>query len=115
MITISTHIGHAIAEAVYKLEFYADALLDIRAQRREIIEMDAISETRRKYLLEINSDVTTAVRKQLSEIQHTHAELIQKSADRIADSVPVTFSTEYPVLPANDALFDVYEGQGDMQ
>ena len=101
-----------IAEAAIRLEFWASAIMRMRAERRQIIELKEVSETRRQYLLMVNTDLTCAARKILSQHQHDHAELLQQSADRIAESVPVTVDHDTPTLSANDGTFDVYEGRG---
>ena len=113
---INTNTNARLVRALECVEYWNEKLMDSRSERRELILLGSLLlPDERNHLLGVNSKVTAFIRNKLSEAQFEHADAMEEAADRIADSVPVTFSTEYPVLPANDALFDVYEGQGDVQ
>jgi len=108
---ITNKVAEAIADAVFRLEFWADSLVDIRAQRKEIIARQDVSRPRRKYLLEENSDVTAAIRECLAEAQKKHIEIIQGAADRIAEGVATVMDRDYPTLSANECIFDYHQGE----
>ena len=101
-----------IAEALFKLEFWHTELQTIRAERREIITDTELSDPRRAYKLNLNYDMTYAIRERFKECQQEYAWAIRESINRIAESVPVTVDHNTPTLSANDGAFDVYEGRG---
>lgn len=65
-----------VIELIHIVEFWSDALLNVRAERRDIIQLD-VPEPRRDYLLAVNADLTGVIRRKLSDSQHDHAEAVR--------------------------------------
>jgi len=103
--------AESVAEAIIRLNFWHDALLNVRAERREIIHNETISYTMRKQMLINNAGVTACIRARLSECQHEHMEAVERAAQRIASSVSGLI--EHSSTPsANTGAYDAYEGTG---
>ena len=96
------------------IEYWNEALLDSRAERRDLILDSTLTPDEREHCLSINSQVTRFVRRKLSQAQHDHVEAMRASADRIAQNVTQTLPEAATAHPANDATFDVYEGRGEL-
>jgi len=99
----TTHPYDALIVAVEIVAFWHESLMDICAQRREIIEDKEMNDTRRGFLLGVNTQVRKAIRIRLSEAQHDHSELVRESANRIAKAT--AFFLEQGVS-ANDDVWD---------
>ena len=100
-----------IARLVFKLEYWHEALMDIRAERREIIECNLPEESRNRELA-INSDLTRAIRMRLSEVQHDHAQAIKESAHRIAEGLPTLSDDKQAAVASNADQFDAHGVKG---
>jgi len=96
------------------IEYWNEALLDQRAERRDLILDSTLTPDEREHCLSINSLVTRFVRRKLSEAQHDHVQAMRASADRIAQNVTQAIPEASTAHPANEPTFDAYEGRGEL-
>ena len=98
-----------VIEAIFKLEFWQEQLFESRSERRQIITDKTLSDPRRAYKLNLNHDMTQAIRERFRECQEDYAHAVRESIDRIAQSTAGLLEFD-SALPSNDPVFDDYEG-----
>jgi len=94
-----------IIEALFRIEYWNEKLMDIRAERRQIIESKGLSDEWRKKALEINSGLRQAIRARLNECQHDHVRAVHESAMRMAEGACNAITLPCPTLSANDGHY----------
>ena len=101
--------NQSVSEVLIRLDFWHTALQNIRAERRQIIGNERLSEKWRMHALSKNADDTAAIRARLSECQFDHCRAVESASRRIAGSVAglLEHSTS---PPANEPQHDTYEG-----
>ena len=106
---INTNTTARLIRALECVEYWNEALMDSRSERRDLILNKMLMPDEREHLMGVNSIVTAFIRKKLSDAQFEHVEAMSQAADRIAESVPVTVDRADP-MSANDPVYDAYEG-----